>query len=111
MKEPIDIKILRISVESHSEPYTINIRALIDSLERLRTMTDKFRQASERAIPAQLTILPKAAPVEERSAVVRAEDLEQVIIEGMVGMRHSGQIARDLLKRFQGRRFAEEEHS
>jgi hypothetical protein len=109
MEEPIDIKILRISVESHSEPYTINIRALIDSLERLRTMTDKFRQASERAIPAQLTILPKTTAVKERNGVVRVEDLEQVIVEGMVAMRHSGQIARDLLKRFQGRRFAEED--
>ena len=70
-------------------------------LTQLRAIADKFRRSKER-IPAQLVI----GSTEEKPAshdTVGAEEIEQVIVEGLAAMHHSGQIARDLIRRFQGR--------
>ena len=70
-------------------------------LTQLHTIADKFRRSKER-IPAQLVI----SPTEEKPPshdTVRAEEIEQVIVEGLAAMHHSGQIARDLIRHFQGR--------
>lgn len=107
MSDRINLTILRIGIDSYGEPHTITIRAVVDSLEPLRGVTEKFRRAAERTIPAQLTLLPGEDAVASGSAV-RAEEIERVIVEGLVNMRHSGQIAREIIKRLGGRRLAED---
>jgi len=104
MNDHIKLTILRIGMEGYGEPYTVNIRAVVESLEPLRGVTEKFRQTAERTIPAQLTILSS----EGSGSAVQAEEIERVIVEGLVNMRHSGQIAREIIKRFSGRRLAED---
>ena len=107
MNKHIKLTILRIGMEGYGEPYTVNIRAVVESLEPLRGVTEKFRQTAERTIPAQLTILSSEGAATSGS-VVQAEEIERVIVEGLVNMRHSGQIAREIIKRFSGRRLAED---
>jgi hypothetical protein len=108
MSNRIDLKIFRIGIDNSAEPCTITIRAVVDSLEPLRGISEKFRQATERTIPAQLTISPSAEASRPRDGV-QAEEIEQVIMEGLVSMRHSGQIAREIIRRFGGCRLAEGE--
>jgi hypothetical protein len=106
MSSRIDMKIIRIGIDNYGEPYTVNIRAVVEALDPLKTIAEKFRQAAERAIPAQLTVSGEA-PRTTTTGMVTAEDLEQVIIQGLVGMKHSGQIAKEIARRFGGRRIAE----
>ena len=101
MAERVDLKIVRVGIENEDEPCRVSIRAEVDDLTQLRAIADKFRRSKKR-IPAQLLI----GPTEEKPPshnTVRAEELEQVIVEGLTAMHHSGQIARDLIRRFQGR--------
>ena len=101
MAESLDLKIVRVSIENEDTPCRVSIRAEVDDLTQLRTIADKFRRSKER-IPAQLVI----GPPEEKPPshdTLRAEEIEQVIVEGLAAMHHSGQIARDLIRRFQGR--------
>src|SRR6266511_2955476 len=101
MSDHINLRILRIGMDGSGEPYTVNIRAVVESLEPLRGVTEKCRQAAERTIPARLTILSGEGSAASGSAV-GAEEIERVIVEGLVNMRHSGQIAREIIKRFSG---------
>ena len=101
MAESLDLKIVRVSIENEDTPCRVSIRAEVDELTQLRTIADKFRRSKER-IPAQLVI----GSTEERPPsrdTIRAEEIEQVIVEGLAAMHHSGQIARDLIRHFQGR--------
>ena len=107
MAESVDLKIVRVSIENEDTPCRVSIRAEVDELTQLRTIADKFRRSKAR-IPAQLVI----GPPEERPSshdTVRAEEIERVIVEGLAAMHHSGQIARDLIRRFQGRILAGDE--
>ena len=101
MAERVGLKIVRVGIENEDTPCRVSIKAEVDTLTQLRAIAGKFRRSKER-IPAQLVI----GPTEEKPAshaTVRAEELEQVIIEGLAAMHHSGQIARDLIRRFQDR--------
>ena len=101
MAEGVDLKIVRVGIENEDEPCRVSIRAEVNDLTQLRAIADRFRRSKKR-IPAQLVI----GPTEEKPsshATVRAEELEQVIVEGLAAMHHSGQIARALIRRFQGR--------
>ncbi len=101
MAERVDLRIARVSIENEDEPCRVSIKAEVDSLAQLRAIADKFRRSKAR-LPAQLVI----GPTEEKRAppdTLRAEELEQVIVEGLAAMQHSGQIARDLIRRFRGR--------
>ena len=101
MAERVDLRIIRVSIENEDEPCRVSIKAEVDSLAQLRSIADKFRRSKER-IPAQLVI----GPTEEKPPshdTLRAEEIERVIVEGLAAMQHSGQIARDLIRRFQGR--------
>ncbi len=101
MAERVGLKIIRVGIENEDKPCRVSIKAEVDTLTQLRAIADKFRRSKAR-IPAQLVI----GPTEETPAshdTVRAEELEQVIVEGLAAMHHSGQIARALLRRFQGR--------
>ena len=107
MAERVDLRIVRVSIENEDEPCRVSIKAEVDSLAQLRSIADKFKLSKER-IPAQLVI----GPTEEKPSshdTVRAEEIEQVIVEGLAAMQHSGQIARDLIRRFQGRILAGDE--
>jgi hypothetical protein len=107
MAESLDLKIVRVSIENEDTPCRVSIRAEVDELTQLRAIADKFRRSKER-IPAQLVI----GSTEERPPsrdTIRAEEIEQVIVEGLAAMHHSGQIARDLIRRFQGRILAGDE--
>ncbi len=101
MAERVDLKIIRVGIENEDEPCRISIKAEVSSLSQLRGIADKFRLSKER-IPAQLLIGP-AEEKHEACDDVRAEQIEQVIIEGLASMQHSGQIAREILRRFRGR--------
>lgn len=101
MAERVDLKIVRVGIENEDEPCRVSIRAEVDDLTQLRAIADKFRRSKER-IPAQLLIGPPEEKPESHDTV-RTEELEQVIVEGLAAMHHSGQIARDLIRRFQGR--------
>ncbi len=103
----INMKIIRIGIDNYGEPYTVNIRAVVEALDPLKVVAEKFRQASERAIPAQLTV-PSETPPTTTTGTITAEDIEQVIMEGLVSMKHSGQIAKEISKRFGGCKIAEE---
>ena len=107
MAESVDLKIVRVSIENEDTPCRVSIRAEVDELTQLRTIADKFRRSKAR-IPAQLVIGP---PEEKPSShdTIRAEEIEQVIVEGLAAMHHSGQIARNLIRRFQGRILAGDE--
>ncbi len=107
MAESVDLKIVRVSIENEDTPCRVSIRAEVDALTQLRTIADKFRRSKER-IPAQLVIGP---PEEKPSShdTLRAEEIEQVIVEGLAAMHHSGQIARDLIRHFRGRVLAGDE--
>lgn len=107
MNDRINLKITRIGIDSYGEPYTVNIRAVVDALDPLKTMAEKFRQAAERTIPAQL-VVSWGTPRTTTAGTVTVEDIERVIIEGLVSMKHSGQIAREIARRFGGRRIAGE---
>ena len=101
MAKRVDLRIVRVSIENEDEPCRVSIKAEVDSLAQLRSIADKFKLSKER-IPAQLVI----GPTEEKPSshdTVRAEEIEQVIVEGLAAMQHSGQIARDLTRRFRGR--------
>lgn len=101
MAERVDLKIVKVTIENEDKPCRVSIKAEVDTLTQLRAIADRFRRSKER-IPAQLVI----GPTEEKTAshnTVRAEEIEQVIVEGLAAMHHSGQIARDLIRRFQGR--------
>ncbi len=100
MTERVDLKIIRVGIENEDEPCRISIKAEVSSLSQLRSIADKFRLSKER-IPAQLLI----GAVEEKHEArdeVGAEQIEQVIITGLASMQHSGQIAREILRRFRG---------
>jgi hypothetical protein len=101
MAERLDLKIIRVGIENEDAPCRISIKAEVSSLSQLRSIADKFRLSKER-IPAQLLIGAGAEKHEARDEV-RAEQIEQVIIEGLASMQHSGQIAREILRRFRGR--------
>ena len=106
MAERVGLKIVRVGIENEDTPCRVSIRAEVDDLTQLRTIADKFRRSKER-IPAQLVI----GPTEEKPTshdTIRVEEIEQVIVEGLAAMHHSGQIARDLIRRFQGRVMAED---
>ncbi len=106
MAESVDLKIVRVGIENEDTPCRVSIRAEVDDLTQLRAIADKFRRSKAR-IPAQLVI----GPPEEKPAshdTVCAEEIEQVIVEGLAAMQHSGQIARALIRRFQGRSLAGE---
>ncbi len=107
MNDRIRLKITRIGIDNYGEPHTVNIRAVVDTLDPLKTIAERFRQASERTIPAQL-LFSWGAPRSVSPSTISVEDLEQVIVEGLVGMKHSGQIAREIIRRFGGQRLAEE---
>src|SRR5207249_12102908 len=107
MNKHIKLTILRIGMEGYGEPYTVNIRAVLEYLEPLSGVIEKFRQTAERTVPARLTILTIEGAAVSGSAV-QAEEIEWVIVEGLVNKRHSGQIAREIIKRFSGRRLAED---
>lgn len=107
MAERIDLKIVRVGIDNYSEPRTINIRAVVDSLDQVREVIEEFRRAAERTIPAQLRVL-RGENAAGAGGAVQAEEIEHVIVEGMVTMRHSGQIAREIIKRFSGRCLAED---
>ena len=101
MAKRVDLRIVRVSIENEDEPCRVSIKAEVDSLAQLRSIADKFKLSKER-IPAQLVI----GPTEEKREspdTLRAEEIERVIVEGLAAMQHSGQIARDLIRRFQGR--------
>ena len=101
MAERVGLKIVRVGIENEDKPCRVSIKAEVDTLTQLRAIADRFRRSKER-IPAQLII----GPTKEKPAshdTVRAEEIEQVIVEGLAAMHHSGQIARDLIRRFQGR--------
>ena len=101
MSERVDLKIIRVGIDNEDEPCRISIKATVNSLSQLRGIADKFKLSKER-IPAQLLI----GPAEEKYKAhdeVGAEQIEQVIVEGLAGMQHSGQIAREILRRFRGR--------
>ena len=107
MAERVDLRIVRVSIENEDEPCRVSIKAEVDSLAQLRSIADKFRRSKAR-IPAQLVI----GPTEKKPSshgTIRAEEIEQVIVEGLAAMQHSGQIARDLIRRFQGRILAGDE--
>ena len=107
MAERVDLKIIRVGIENEEEPCRVSIKAEVDSLVQLRAIAGKFQPSKER-IPAQLII----DPTEEKSVFpdgVTAEDIEQVIAEGLANMQHSGQIARTLVRQFQNRCLVEGE--
>ena len=107
MAERIDLQIVRVGIESEDEPCRVSIKAEVSSLTQLRAIAGKFKPAKER-IPAQLVI----GPAEEKQEVydaVSSEEIEQVIVEGLANMQHSGQIAREIIRRFQGRCVTQDE--
>ncbi len=101
MAERVDLKIVRVSIENEDEPCRVSIKAEVDSPAQLRSIAGKFKPSKER-IPAQLVIGPPEEKPESPDTL-RAEEIEQVIVEGLAAMQHSGQIARDILRKFQGR--------
>ena len=101
MTERVDLKIIRVGIENEDEPCRIGIKAEVSSLSQLRSIADKFRLSKER-IPAQL-LIGAAEEKHEARHEVGAEQIEQVIIEGLASMQHSGQIAREILRRFRDR--------
>lgn len=106
MAERVDLKIIRVGIENEDEPCRISIKAEVSSLSQLRSIANKFQLSKER-IPAQL-VIGAAQEKHEAHDEVRAEQLEQVIVEGLASMQHSGQIAREILRRFQGRCLTED---
>jgi hypothetical protein len=107
MNGRINLKIIRIGIDNYGEPYTVNIRAVVDALDPLKVVAERFRQASERAIPAQLMV-PSETSRATTTGTVTTEDIEQVIMEGLVSMKHSGQIAKEIAKRFGGHKIVAE---
>ena len=101
MAERVDLEIIRVGIENEDKPCRISIKAEVRSLSPLRSIADRFRLSKER-IPAQLLIGPTEEKYEARDEV-GAEQIEQVIVEGLASMQHSGQIAREILRRFRGR--------
>ncbi len=99
MAERVGLKIVRVGIENEDKPCRVSIKAEVDTLTQLRAIADKFRRSKEH-IPAQLVIGPTEEKPTSRDTV-HAEEIEQVIVEGLAAMHHSGQIARDLIRRFQ----------
>lgn len=106
MADRVDLKIVKVGIENEDEPRRVSIKAEVDSLAQLRSVADKFRPSKQR-IPAQLVVGP-TEDQQESHGVVHAGEIEQVIVEGLANMQHSGQIARRIVRRFLGRRLAED---
>ncbi len=107
MADRVNLQIVRVRIENEDDPCRVTITADVDSLEDLQDVADRFRPAKRR-IPARLVV---GSPEADRDApaAVSADEMAQVIAEGLAAMQHSGQIARSLVRRFQGRRLAEDE--
>ncbi len=101
MAESVVLRVVSVSIESGDTPYRVSIKAEVDTLTPLRAIADKFRRSKTR-IPAQLALGPTEEHPSSPHDTVCAEEIEQVIVEGLAAMHHSGQIARDLIRRFQG---------
>lgn len=107
MADRVNLQIVRVRIENEDDPCRVTITADVDSLEDLQAVADRFRPAKRR-IPARL-VVGTAAADRDAPAAVSADEMAQVIAEGLAAMQHSGQIARSLVRRFQGRRLAEDE--
>lgn len=107
MADRVNLQIVRVRIENEDDPCRVTITADVDSLEDLQAVADRFRPAKRR-IPARL-VVGAAEADRDAPAAVSADDMAQVIAEGLAAMQHSGQIARSLVRRFQGRRLAEDE--
>lgn len=107
MADRVDLQIVRVRIEDEDDPCRVTITADVDSLADLQAVADRFRPAKRR-IPARLVIGPAEAD-RDAPAAVSADEMAEVVAEGLAAMQHSGQIARSLVRRFQGRRLAEDE--
>lgn len=107
MADRVNLQIVRVRIENEDDPCRVTITADVDSLEDLQAVADRFRPAKRR-IPARLLVGSSEAD-RDASAAVSADEMARVIAEGLAAMQHSGQIARSLVRRFQGRRLAEDE--
>lgn len=107
MADRVNLQIVRVRIENEDDPCRVTITADVDSLEDLQAVADRFRPAKRR-IPARLVVSAAEAD-QDAPAAVSADEMAQVIAEGLAAMQHSGQIARSLVHRFQGRRLAEDE--
>ena len=92
MAERVDLKIVRVSIENEDEPcrVSINSRGGFSGSTALHCPASSSPQKS--AFPPHLVIGPTEKKPESPDTL-RAEEIEQIIVEGLAAMQHSGQIA------------------